>query len=286
MQPLHWLIALAWYGTGLYLVLLLIRGPLLDALHRYRLHLDDPVALLDVAGTGLGGVLLVAFFVLVDLLVRRTVEAAVHEDATPPGESNPPESGKAFPARITLLVGGWLLVISLVSTVGLFAAIVKPPWLQALLPGAREADPVFVALVMMFAAAVGGCIGTILGYLKHASIDKDFDVSYLPWYVARPIIGLMLGLIFFFLFKGSLLATVPGGVAGNLNDFGLAGLGGLIGLFSKNAVEKLRELFNTLFATQEDRDRAIYDRLPEELKPRVEPYLSLPQRPRNRQGGG
>lgn len=55
------------------------------------------------------------------------------------------------------------------------------------------------------------------------------------------------------------------------NDFSMAGLGGLIGLFSKNAFEKLRELFNILFAIQEDRNRAMYDLLPEDLKRQVAP---------------
>lgn len=128
----------------------------------------------------------------------------------------------------------------------------------------------------MLAAAVGGCIGTILGYLKHASIEKNFDVAYLPWYVARPFMGLLLGLLFF-LFKGGLLATLPGG-APDLNDFGLAGIGGLIGLFSKNAIEKLREIFNVLFATQEDRDQSLYDRLPKDLQAQIAPYLPRPPR--------
>ena len=85
----------------------------------------------------------------------------------------------------------------------------------------------------------------VLGYLTHASIEKNFDVSYLPWYIARPFMGLMLGLLFFFLFKGGLLATLPGN-SQDLNDFGLAGIGGLVGLFSKNAIEKLREIFTRL----------------------------------------
>ena len=75
MRPLRWLIALAWYGTGLYFVLQLVRGPLLDALHRY--HLDPEAAsLLDVMTVVLGGVLLIVFFVLVAILVRHTVETA------------------------------------------------------------------------------------------------------------------------------------------------------------------------------------------------------------------
>jgi hypothetical protein len=104
----------------------------------------------------------------------------------------------------------------------------------------------------MFAAGVGSIITTILAYLQHASQEKDFDRAYAPWYVARPLMGLLLGLVFYFVFRGGLLATVQTGVEGKeLNKWALAGLGALVGLFSKNAIEKLREVFDTLFRTKE-----------------------------------
>lgn len=44
-------------------------------------------------------------------------------------------------------------------------------------------------------------------------------------------------------------------------------------MFSKNAIEKLRDLFNTLFRTQKDLNLELLSRLPGELKGQVLPYL-------------
>ncbi len=53
----------------------------------------------------------------------------------------------------------------------------------------------------------------------------------------------------------------------------MAAVGSLVGLFSKNAVEKLRELFNTLFQTEDALSTELLSRLPPDLKKAVGPYL-------------
>jgi hypothetical protein len=54
---------------------------------------------------------------------------------------------------------------------------------------------------------------------------------------------------------------------------GLAGVGALVGLFSKNAIEKLREVFDTLFSTKKGTEQSILDRLPPDLKKQVATQL-------------
>ena len=63
-----------------------------------------------------------------------------------------------------------------------------------------------------------------------------------------------------------------------LNEYALAGLGGLVGLFSKNALEKLREVFDIFFATRgqlaQEVSGDLVKRLPPELRERVQPFLA------------
>jgi hypothetical protein len=115
-------------------------------------------------------------------------------------------------------------------------------------------DQINEALVMIFAAGVGSAITTLLAFLRHASNQKDFDRAQLPWYVVRPLNGMMLGLVFYFLIRGGLLLTIGGSVTAtqDLNVWGLAGIGSLVGLFSKNAIDKLREIFHVIFQTEGD----------------------------------
>jgi ribosomal protein S17E len=58
-----------------------------------------------------------------------------------------------------------------------------------------------------------------------------------------------------------------------LSEAGLIGVGALVGLFSKEAIEKLRELFNTLFSTRKNIEESLLERMPEELREKVRGYL-------------
>ncbi len=265
---------LLWYGLGLYLVLLYLQGVLVPWVREVQAA-TTATSVLGLAEALLGLAILAGAFVLLHLAARSLpslAEGWARRAPKPP----PPAAGERFPSPVTLVIGGWLLVIATLNVLALFAVIEPPAWLQHHFPSIDpdEAGVVQDMLVTMFAAGIGSSISVILGYLEHASIRKDFDLAFSPWYVARPILGMLVGVIFYFVIKGGLLATAPGmGDAENLNDLSLAGFGALVGLFSKNALEKLRELFNTLFATQQDFAAEVKSRLPADVWAQVAPYL-------------
>ena len=184
---------------------------------------------------------------------------------------------EAFPSRNTICVGIWLLVFSALSVIGIFWAFLLIPRQALALAANIEGNlQIQESLVTMFAAGVGSSITTILGYLLHACAKKDFDPAYTPWYIARPVMGMLLGLVFYFVIKGGLLVLTAGNTTsgvGELNLWTLSATGALVGLFSKNAIEKLRELFNTLFKTQDEMNHELLNRLPKELRDKVSPYL-------------
>lgn len=111
-----------------------------------------------------------------------------------------------------------------------------------------EPFPLFQPLVIFFAGGIGSCITTILAFLRHACEEKDFDPAYAPWYFVRPLLGMLLALIFFFGLKGGLLVITYSQSPMRLNDWALATVGALVGMFSKDAIEKLREVFRTIFS--------------------------------------
>jgi hypothetical protein len=67
--------------------------------------------------------------------------------------------------------------------------------------------------------------------------------------VLGPFIGMALALIFYFVVRGGLLST--GAAASNMSVFGVAAVAGLVGMFSKQATDKLREWFDNLFRTEQ-----------------------------------
>jgi hypothetical protein len=185
------------------------------------------------------------------------------DKSQPADKSEPPAVGggvgEAFPSLATKIVSGWLLLIALVSVIGVFLAINPPSWpsrLLAIVGATDQARAISEALATLFGAGIGATVTTILAFFRHASARKDFDRAWAPWYVARPIMGMLLGLVFFFLIKGGLWATVGADIAENpLNIWSLAGIGAMVGMFSKNAIEKLRELFKVLFKVNLPRDQ-------------------------------
>jgi hypothetical protein len=194
------------------------------------------------------------------------------EPGTAPATGEP---GVCFPQSATLPIGLWLVVISLVLIAGLFEVLSPNPAITWLSTGSGSGGSGTASaemrnlFVTIFAAGVGSMITTILGYLKHASERRDFMLSFVPWYFARPLIGILLGVVFYFVLKGGLLVTVGTATASNINVYGLGALAALVGLFSKNAVEKLRDVFGTLFTTEADVRAALLERLPKDLAEQV-----------------
>jgi len=75
--------------------------------------------------------------------------------------------------------------------------------------------------------------------------NNNFDRNWTWFYVLRPAIGMALALVFYFVIRGGFLTTTGG--AKDINPYGIAALAGLVGMFSKQATDKLSEVFSTLF---------------------------------------
>jgi len=70
------------------------------------------------------------------------------------------------------------------------------------------------------------------------------------WYVLRPFEGSVIGLTFYLVLRGGLLSTNAStdSGAGTISVYGVAGIAVLVGMFSHEAVAKLKELAETLFS--------------------------------------
>ncbi len=105
-------------------------------------------------------------------------------------------------------------------------------------------------LLVLLAGAIGSYVhatSSLVDYLGNRTLVS----SWVWWYLLRPFIGMMLALIFYFGFRGGFITGGVNqggeGAANFINPFGIAALGGLVGMFSKVAADKLNEVFVTLF---------------------------------------
>ena len=92
----------------------------------------------------------------------------------------------------------------------------------------------------------------ILGAFVHGATsladyigNNNFNSNWTWFYLLRPAIGMSLALVFYFVIRGGFLSTTGG--AQDINPYGIAALACLVGMFSKQATDKLSEVFGTLF---------------------------------------
>ncbi len=116
----------------------------------------------------------------------------------------------------------------------------------------RPAAESALILLVILAGALGAYVHAATSFAKYVGIRR-FARSWYWWYLCRLPIGSGLALILYFALRGGLV----GGDATSkeVNPYGVAALAALAGLFSRQAVDKLAEVFDTFFRTRpEDGD--------------------------------
>jgi hypothetical protein len=105
---------------------------------------------------------------------------------------------------------------------------------------------------MLIALAAGLAGSFIHGAQSLSSYlgNEQFKLSWAPWYILRPWIGGILGIAVYVTFRAGLV-----GGASLVNPYAVVALGLLGGWFSKTTADKLQEVFETLFKTDEDKNR-------------------------------
>lgn len=107
-------------------------------------------------------------------------------------------------------------------------------------------------LIALLAGALGSFIHAGTSFASYVG-NRKFNGSWTWWYLLRPLIGMSLALIFYFVVRGGFISPQAGGK--DMNPFGIAAMAGLVGMFSKQAIDKLDEVFTTLFGSKGDQKR-------------------------------
>jgi hypothetical protein len=107
-------------------------------------------------------------------------------------------------------------------------------------------------LLVILAGALGAHVHAATSFAKYVG-TRRFARSWYWWYLGRLPIGSGLALIVYFALRGGLIGGDASSKA--VNPYGVAALAALAGLFSRQAVDKLGEVFDTFFRTRpEDQD--------------------------------
>jgi hypothetical protein len=79
--------------------------------------------------------------------------------------------------------------------------------------------------------------------------NRRFRESWTWWYILRPAVGVVLGVLFYFVVRGGLLTLSDEAELDRTGLYFTMGLAALVGLFSKQATDKLQDVANSLFRT-------------------------------------
>ncbi len=123
---------------------------------------------------------------------------------------------------------------------------------KTLLLGLEISHELRLLLLVLIAGALGSYIHAATSFSDFIG-NRKFHPSWYWWYWLRLPIGSVLALIVFMIIKGSLLVIQT--EVSTLRPFSVMGFAALSGMFSKQAIDKLNEIFNSLFKNKVDEGR-------------------------------
>ena len=98
--------------------------------------------------------------------------------------------------------------------------------------------------LVVITSSLGSYIHTVTSFTLYAG-NENLYPRWMAWYILRPAISAALALIFYFALRAGLFAGATADQS--INPFGVAAISGMVGMFSKQATEKLGKIFDTIF---------------------------------------
>lgn len=106
-------------------------------------------------------------------------------------------------------------------------------------------EEVRLILIVAMAGALGGMVASLRSLYWYVG-NRELVWAWMLMYVLRPFVGTTLALVFYFVIRGGLFS--PQAKITDTSPFGFAGLSALVGIFSEQAVLKLKEVAETLLS--------------------------------------
>jgi hypothetical protein len=112
--------------------------------------------------------------------------------------------------------------------------------------GFRATVDARLLLLVMIAGGIGSFIHAATSFADFVGNER-LSTNWMWWYILRPFIGMALAAIFYVTIRAGFLTSA--GQPSTMNVYGVSSMAGLVGMFSKQATDKLGEVFDTLFKT-------------------------------------
>jgi hypothetical protein len=109
----------------------------------------------------------------------------------------------------------------------------------------RIPDEVRLFLIVAVVGCLGGLLQSIRSWYWYAGYNQ-LERSWIPFYVATPIVGMTMAIVFYLLFRAGFVSPIT--PVAETNTYGFAAIAALVGLFSNRAATMLDNVADILFA--------------------------------------
>lgn len=97
--------------------------------------------------------------------------------------------------------------------------------------------------IVLLSGGLGGALHGLASLTDHVA-KRDFGQRWIMWYLAHPFVGAAVATVFVMMLQAGLGGQFTSGASGNA--YGAGALAALSGLFSRNALQTLRDVFNVV----------------------------------------
>jgi hypothetical protein len=109
-------------------------------------------------------------------------------------------------------------------------------------------NEILLLIIVSTAGALGSMVAALRSLYWYIG-NRELVRSWIPMYILRPLVGATLALVFYLVIRGGFFS--PGATIQDTSPFGFAALAALVGMFSEQAVLKLKEVAETLLTRPE-----------------------------------
>ncbi|MEU6260579.1 hypothetical protein [Streptomyces sp. NPDC047043] len=174
------------------------------------------------------------------------------------GEPPPRDPVLAAPRDVVVLIAVLLVLTVMLGTV-LVQAWPPPAGAKG---GALHADRIRILfwvpgllrdtrlfLVVASAGGLGALIHVLRSVYEYVG-DRKLRRSWITMYLLEPFVGAILALVVYCVLRGGLTTSMAS--SSDINPYGVTAVAALVGMFSRQTVDKLRAVFNTLLTPPQD----------------------------------
>ena len=156
---------------------------------------------------------------------------------------------KAVPAKGIIAVAVSLVVIAAALLWGIIGFWpVAPATASNATPPAASGSEIRLFVVVILLGGLGGVLHALRSLYWYVG-NRNLKMSWLLMYFLLPLIGASLAVVFYVVLRGGLISPTAGNSA--VSPYGFGAVAALVGLFSPQAADKLKQVFETLFTTAE-----------------------------------